>query len=144
MGCRQLHTRSRLGCRRDVCDDHCDCSHCATLFAAPSCTRPPPTPPPPPPLFLLLPAAATAARYHLALKLAKDPRFERIPSYLPKGCYADDDLVECVRMHRCYIVATCDRDLRRRLRKIPGVPLMYIKERKYTIERMAEAFGAKS
>ena len=81
-------------------------------------------------------------RYRLALRLAKDPRFERLPSYLPSGTYADDDIVECVRTHRCFIVATCDRDLRRRLRKIPGVPIMYIKQRKYTVERMAEAFGA--
>nr|XP_012567465.2 probable serine/threonine-protein kinase WNK3 [Cicer arietinum] len=28
--------------------------------------------------------------------------------------------------HKCFIVATCDRDLKRRIRKIPGVPIMYI------------------
>ena len=28
--------------------------------------------------------------------------------------------------HKCYIVATVDRDLKRRIRKIPGVPIMYI------------------
>ena len=39
-------------------------------------------------------------------------------------------------------VATCDKDLRRRIRKIPGVPIMYISQHKYTIERMVEAFGA--
>ena len=81
-------------------------------------------------------------KFHLALRLAKDPRFERLPSYLEKGCYADDDIVEYVTVHRCFIVATCDRDLKRRLRKIPGVPIMYIHNRKYTIERMPEAFGA--
>lgn len=41
--------------------------------------------------------------------------------------------------HRCYIVATCDRDLRRRIRKIPGVPIMYIQSHKYSIERLPEA-----
>ena len=36
----------------------------------------------------------------------------------------------------------CDRDLKRRLRKIPGVPLISIKERKYQVERMPEGqFG---
>ena len=84
--------------------------------------------------------------------------------------YADDDLVERVTAHRIYIVATCasaalacprprwpaprphdrlrlatlrcDRDLKRRLRKIPGVPLISIKERKYQVERMPEGqFG---
>lgn len=60
-------------------------------------------------------------------------------------------LLACVRFagvtqraeqHRCYIVATCDKELKRRIRKIPGVPIMYISNRKYSIERMAEAFGA--
>ena len=81
-------------------------------------------------------------RYRIALRLAKDPRFLRLPSYLPKGTYADDDIIEHVKTHRCYIVATCDKDLKRRIRKIPGVPIMYIAQRKYTIERMPEAFGA--
>ena len=77
-------------------------------------------------------------KYRLALRLAKDPRFMRPGSALPKGHYADDDIVQHVTMHRCYIVATCDKDLKRRLRKIPGVPIMYIKARKYTIERMPD------
>jgi len=63
-------------------------------------------------------------------------------SYLKSGTYADDDIVEHVRMHRCFIVATCDKDLQRRIRKIPGVPIMYVQNRKFTIERMPEAFGA--
>ena len=33
-------------------------------------------------------------------------------------------------------------DLRRRIRKIPGVPIMYLKDRRYTIERMPDAYGA--
>ncbi len=39
------------------------------------------------------------------------------------------------------IVATCDRDLKRRIRKIPGVPIMYVAQHKYAIERMPEATG---
>jgi hypothetical protein len=49
----------------------------------------------------------------------QDPRFERIPCS-HKGTYADDCLCQRVSAHRCYIVATCDRDLRRRLRKVTG------------------------
>ena len=82
------------------------------------------------------------SKYRVALRLAKDPRFLRMPSYLPKGTYADDDIVEHVRVHRCFIVATCDKAPKQRIRKIPGVPLMYIQARKFTIERMPEAFGA--
>ncbi|KAK6239754.1 hypothetical protein QUC31_005223 [Theobroma cacao] len=41
--------------------------------------------------------------------------------------------------HKCFIVATCDRDLKRRIRKVPGVPIMYITQHKYSIERLPEA-----
>mmetsp|Transcript_3777 Transcript_3777/g.3389 ORF Transcript_3777/g.3389 Transcript_3777/m.3389 type:complete len:200 (-) Transcript_3777:53-652(-) len=81
------------------------------------------------------------SKFRLALRLAKDPRFERLPC-THSGTYADDCLVERCQQHRCYIVATCDRDLKRRIRKIPGVPIMYINSHKYSIERLPEAFGA--
>jgi U3 small nucleolar RNA-associated protein 24 len=32
----------------------------------------------------------------------------------------------------------CDRDLRRRIRKVPGVPLMYVVKHKYQIERLPD------
>jgi U3 small nucleolar RNA-associated protein 24 len=81
------------------------------------------------------------AKYKIALQIAKDPRFERIPCNC-KGCYADDCLVNMAKNWRCFIVGTCDKELRGRIRKIPGVPCMYISNRKYTVERMPEAFGA--
>lgn len=80
-------------------------------------------------------------RYRVALRIARDPRFKSLKC-THRGTYADDCLVERVTMHRCYIVATCDKDLRRRLRKIPGVPIMYIHKKRYTVERMPDAFGA--
>lgn len=82
------------------------------------------------------------AKYRIALRTARDPRFLRMRGYIEKGTYADDDIVKTVKQHRCFIVATCDRELRRRLRKIPGVPIMYISQRKVTVERLPEAFGA--
>jgi len=81
-------------------------------------------------------------KYKVALRLAKDPRFERIPCSCTGRVYADDCLVHMVKQWRCFIVATCDKDLRRRIRKIPGVPSMYISNHRYTVERMPEAFGA--
>ena len=78
----------------------------------------------------------------------------------------------CWKQHKCYIVATCDRDLKRRIRKVwsidngltlsqnwspilcetgfwyirlliywqvPGVPIMYITQHKYSVERLPEA-----
>ncbi|KAJ1629402.1 Fcf1-domain-containing protein [Pavlovales sp. CCMP2436] len=79
------------------------------------------------------------AKYRVALRIAKDARFERLPAMRDGNTYADDDLVERVTAHRCYIVATCDKDLKRRLRKIPGVPIMTIKARKYEVERLPDS-----
>ena len=76
-------------------------------------------------------------KYRLALRLARDPRFERLQCD-HKGTYADDCIVDQVRKWRCYIVATCDKDLKRRLRKVPGVPIMFISSHKYVIERLPD------
>ncbi|XP_076244616.1 FCF1 rRNA-processing protein Bka [Calliopsis andreniformis] len=80
-------------------------------------------------------------KYKIALKIIKDPRFERLHC-MHKGTYADDCLVNRVTQHKCYIVATNDKDLKRRIRKIPGVPIMYVSQHRYTIERMPDAYGA--
>ncbi|KAF5354857.1 hypothetical protein D9756_005446 [Leucocoprinus leucothites] len=77
------------------------------------------------------------SKYRIALRVARDPRFERL-TCTHGGTYADDCLVQRVTSHKCYIVATCDRELRRRIRQIPGVPLMYIVSRKYAIERLPD------
>jgi len=81
------------------------------------------------------------AKYRIALRIVKDPRFVRLPC-MHKGTYADDCLVQRVTQHKCYIVATCDKDLKRRIRKIPGVPIMFIHQHRYSIERMPDAYGA--
>ncbi|XP_003393089.1 rRNA-processing protein FCF1 homolog [Bombus terrestris] len=80
-------------------------------------------------------------KYKIALKIMKDPRFERL-NCMHKGTYADDCIVNRVTQHKCYIVATNDKDLKRRIRKIPGVPIMYVAHHRYTIERMPDAYGA--
>nr|XP_037274707.1 LOW QUALITY PROTEIN: rRNA-processing protein FCF1 homolog [Rhipicephalus microplus] len=81
------------------------------------------------------------SKYRVALRIAKDPRFVRLPC-MHRGTYADDCLVERITQHKCYIVATCDKDLKRRIRKVPGVPIMYIYQRRFSIERMPDAYGA--
>ncbi|ODV91302.1 hypothetical protein CANCADRAFT_122429 [Tortispora caseinolytica NRRL Y-17796] len=78
-------------------------------------------------------------KYRIALRIAKDPRFARLKCS-HKGTYADDCIVSRVTQHRCYIVATNDADLKRRLRKIPGVPLMSVGAKTYVIERLPDAF----
>uniref|UniRef100_A0A0K0G0R7 rRNA-processing protein FCF1 homolog n=1 Tax=Strongyloides venezuelensis TaxID=75913 RepID=A0A0K0G0R7_STRVS len=82
-------------------------------------------------------------RFKVALKILKDSRVRRLKC-THKGIYADDCIVDRIKQHKCYIVATCDKDLKNRIRKIPGVPIMYIANYRYTIERMPDAFGAKT
>ena len=77
-------------------------------------------------------------KFRVALRVAKDPRFVKLPC-MHKGTYADDCIVDRCRKHRCYVVATCDTDLKRRLRKIPGVPIMYLQNHKYSVERLPAA-----
>ena len=81
------------------------------------------------------------SKYRLALRLAKDSRMQRL-TCTHKGNYADDCLVERVTQHRCYLVGTNDRDLKRRLRKIPGVPIVNVTRGKYTVERIPETISA--
>lgn len=78
-------------------------------------------------------------KYRIALKLAKDPRIQRL-SCSHKGTYADDCLVNRVIQHKCYIVATNDADLKRRIRKVPGVPIMSVGGHSYVIERLPDVF----
>lgn len=76
-------------------------------------------------------------KYRIALRVARDPRFERLEC-THKGTYADDCIIERIKSHKCYIVATCDRELRRRVRLVPGIPLMYIARRQFRIERLPD------
>ena len=79
-------------------------------------------------------------KYRLALRIAKNPRFKRF--YCDhRGTYADDCLVNIAQQHKCYIIATCDKQLKSRIKKVPGTPIMYIAAHKYVIERMPDAMG---
>ena len=82
----------------------------------------------------------------LKFRIARDERFERL-TCSHKGTYADDCLVSRVMQHRCYIVATNDQALRRRIRKIPGiqtnymklrigVPIMFVGRGQYKVEKL--------
>ncbi|KAE9972339.1 hypothetical protein BLS_004815 [Venturia inaequalis] len=77
-------------------------------------------------------------KYRIALRIARDERWERLECG-HKGVYADDCIVDRCVKHKVYIVATNDRDLKRRIRKIPGVPIMSVARGKYVIERLPDA-----
>ncbi|KMK57701.1 rRNA-processing protein FCF1 [Aspergillus fumigatus Z5] len=78
-------------------------------------------------------------KFRLALRVAKDPRWNRLHCD-HAGTYADDCIVDRVMKHRIYTVATNDKDLVRRIRKIPGVPIMKVARGKYVIERLPDSF----
>lgn len=71
-------------------------------------------------------------RYRIALQIARDERWERLQCD-HKGTYADDCIVDRVMKQRVYIVATNDRDLKRRVRKVPGVPIISVKRGGYVL-----------
>uniref|UniRef100_A0A2K5KAZ2 PIN domain-containing protein n=1 Tax=Colobus angolensis palliatus TaxID=336983 RepID=A0A2K5KAZ2_COLAP len=62
-------------------------------------------------------------KYRVALRIVKDPRFEGLPR-THKGTYAHDCLIQRVTQHKPPRLVT--RTLKRRIHKIPGIPMMYI------------------
>ncbi|CAG8957073.1 hypothetical protein HYFRA_00009274 [Hymenoscyphus fraxineus] len=77
-------------------------------------------------------------KYRIALRIARDERWERLQCD-HKGVYADDCIVDRVVKSRVYVVATNDRDLKRRVRKVPGVPIVSVARGKYVVERLPDA-----
>lgn len=80
-------------------------------------------------------------KYKSMLRSMKDPRIRRLTCQ-HKGTYADDCICQRVENNRIYIIATCDRDLKKRIRKIPGVPIVFIQAFRFNVERLPEAYGA--
>lgn len=79
-------------------------------------------------------------KYSVALRVARDRRFKRLVCS-HKGTYADDCIMQRIAAHRIYIVATCDKDLKRRIRKVAGIPIMYISAHQYKVERLPETLA---
>jgi len=78
----------------------------------------------------------TLGKVHtLAVKMLKGEKFRRLTCD-HKGIYADNCLIDRAKQHRCYIVATCDKELKQRLRKIPGVPILDVHGMKYEVESL--------
>ncbi|KAJ3961923.1 rRNA-processing protein fcf1 [Colletotrichum tropicale] len=60
-------------------------------------------------------------KFRIPLRVARDERWQRAKCD-HKGTYGDDCLISRVQKDKIYIVATNDRGLQQRIRKIPGVP----------------------
>lgn len=78
-------------------------------------------------------------RFSVALRLTKDPRVRRLRCDHENIGYADDCLYERARASQCYIVATNDVELKQRLRRLPGVPILTALRGRYAVERLADA-----
>lgn len=76
-------------------------------------------------------------KFRLALQIAKDERFERLTCQ-HKGNYADDCIVDRCLQNRCYLVASNDLQLKQRIRKIPGVPILYVGNHIIKVERLPD------
>ena len=71
-------------------------------------------------------------------KLGRDERWERLQCD-HKDVYADDCIVDRVMENKICFVATNDRGLKRRVRKILGVPIISVSRGKYVIEKLPDA-----
>ena len=74
-------------------------------------------------------------KFAIARRVAKDERWDRLRCS-HSGTYADDCIYTLCETHRIYLVGTNDKQLRQRLRRLPGVPLVAVGKGKYTIERL--------
>lgn len=72
--------------------------------------------------------------YRVALNMIKGLNVQRL-ACIHKGTYADDCILNRVREFRCYIVATTDTNLRQRVKKISGVPVVYFRGHRCASER---------
>ncbi|KAG4303741.1 hypothetical protein PORY_002856 [Pneumocystis oryctolagi] len=82
-------------------------------------------------------------KFRIALRIARDPCFERLPCS-HSGTYADNCIISRIMQNRCYIVATNDKNLKVLIRKIPGVPIMYVGNHKLKVERLVFSTCIKS
>lgn len=74
--------------------------------------------------------------YRVALNMIKNMDVTTLKC-LHKGTYADNCILQRVREFKCYVVATSDTNLRQRIKKEPGVPIVYFRGYKCAVERFA-------
>lgn len=72
--------------------------------------------------------------YRLALNMIRGMKVETLKCN-HKGTYADDCILSRVKEFSCYVVATTDKNLRQRIKKIPLVPIVYFRGHRCETER---------
>ncbi|KAI4291623.1 U3 small nucleolar RNA-associated protein 24 [Pancytospora philotis] len=74
--------------------------------------------------------------FRVALNMLKKMNV-KVLKCLHKGTYADNCILQRVQEFKCYIVATSDTNLRQRIKKERGVPIVYFRGRRCEVERFA-------
>jgi U3 small nucleolar RNA-associated protein 24 len=74
-------------------------------------------------------------RFRLALKCIRDDRIIKLEcNHPPNIVYADDCIYNTAKNFKCFIIATCDKDLKRRIKNLLRRPVISIKKKKFYIE----------
>lgn len=74
--------------------------------------------------------------YRLALNMIKKMNTTTLKCQ-HRGTYADDCILQRVKEFRCYVVATSDTNLRQRIKKMPGIPIVFFRGYKCIAEHFA-------
>ena len=73
-------------------------------------------------------------KFKLALKYLKNRSIIKLNCFHPKNIiYADDCIYNTVKLFPHFIVATCDNNLKKRIKKIPNINLISIKKNKFKL-----------
>jgi len=73
-------------------------------------------------------------KFKLALKYLKNRNFIKLNCFHPKNIiYADDCIYNTVNLFRHFIVATCDVNLKKRIKKLPNSKIITIKRNKLSL-----------
>lgn len=74
------------------------------------------------------------SKFRLALKCVKDSRIQKISCVHPPNIiYADDCIYETSKIFQNFFVATCDKGLKMRIKKISSIPIVGIKKKKFVL-----------
>ncbi len=73
-------------------------------------------------------------KFRMALKILKEKRIIKLSCCHDSSIiYADDCIIYTKKIFQHFLIATCDKDLRRRIQKISSTPIISIKKKKLKI-----------
>mmetsp|Transcript_48482 Transcript_48482/g.121051 ORF Transcript_48482/g.121051 Transcript_48482/m.121051 type:complete len:147 (-) Transcript_48482:1423-1863(-) len=83
---------------------------------------------------VLLELEKLGQKFKLALKCLRDLRIQKIHCAHPSNIvYADDCICETIKTFHPLFVATCDKALKQRIKKISSIPIVSIKKKKFIL-----------